>query len=104
MDFRERSELNNGLDTGMSRAMELVFTPLIFAGAGVLLDRWLGTGPIFAIVLGVLALIGVSYMTWLRYEMEMREHDRRGVWTPRNQMTSDKAPHDRASSALQDVS
>ncbi len=83
MDLRERRDLNNGLDTGMSRAMELVVTPLLFAGAGIMLDRWLDTSPVFAVVLGVLALIGVSYMTWFRYEMEMREHDRSGPWATR---------------------
>lgn len=88
MDLRERRDLNNGLDTGMSRAMELVLTPLLFAGAGILLDRWLDTSPIFAVVLGVLALIGVSYMTWFRYEMEMREHDRSGPWATRAARTS----------------
>ncbi len=94
MDFRERNAINNGLDTGMSRAMELVLTPLIFTAGGYLLDRWLTTGPIFAIVLGVLALIGVSYMTWFRYEMEMREHDKQGVWGPR----------DKEGSSLQEIS
>ncbi|MGC1512112.1 MAG: AtpZ/AtpI family protein [Acidimicrobiales bacterium] len=88
MDLRERRDLNNGLDTGMSRAMELVLTPLLFAGAGIMLDRWLDTSPVFAVVLGVLALIGVSYMTWFRYEMEMREHDRSGPWATRAARTS----------------
>ncbi len=83
VDLRERRDLNMGLDTGLTRAMELVLTPLIFAGAGILIDRRLDSSPLFAIVLGVLALVGVSYMTWFRYETEMREHDRRGPWASR---------------------
>lgn len=84
MDLRERRDLNKGLDTGLSRAMELVLTPLIFVVIGVFIDRRFETAPVFAIALGLLALIGVSYMTWFRYEAEMREHERNAPWVRRS--------------------
>ena len=80
MDLRERRELNNGFGDAMSRAFELAATPAIFAGLGWLLDRWLGTQPLFLIVLFFFAVAGVSYMTWRRYEDEMQAHEADAVW------------------------
>lgn len=80
MDLRERRELNNGFGEALSRAFELAATPAIFAGLGWLLDRWLGTSPLFLIILFLFAVAGVGYMTWFKYEAEMKEHEADAVW------------------------
>lgn len=80
MDLRERRELNNGFGEALSRAFELAATPAIFAGLGWLLDRWLGTSPLFLIVLFLFAVAGVGYMTWFKYEEEMKQHEADAVW------------------------
>lgn len=72
---RVRPEDLRNLDDGWSRAMEMVATPVIFALLGFLLDRWLGTTPLFTIVLAVFALIGSAAATWYRYDASMREHE-----------------------------
>ena len=80
MDLRERRELNNGFGEALSRAFELAATPAIFAGLGWLLDRALGTSPLFLIVFFLFAIAGVGYMTWFKYEQEMQEHEAEAVW------------------------
>ena len=80
MDLRERQELNNGFGNAMSRAFELAATPAIFSGFGWLIDRQLGTSPLFLLVLFVFAIAGVGYMTWKKYEEEMQAHEADAVW------------------------
>lgn len=88
MDLRERRELNNGFGNAMSRAFELAATPAIFAGFGWLLDRQLGTSPLFLLVLFFFAIAGVCYMTWKRYEEEMQAHEAEAVWNRRKQASA----------------
>ena len=42
-----RRELNNGFGEALAKAFELAVTPAIFAFLGHLLDRRLGTSPLF---------------------------------------------------------
>jgi F0F1-type ATP synthase assembly protein I len=85
VDLRERQQLNKGFGDGLARAFELAATPALFAGLGWLLDRWLGTEPLFMILAFFFAIAGVGYMTWFRYEAEMQEHEADAVWNRRNQ-------------------
>jgi Putative F0F1-ATPase subunit Ca2+/Mg2+ transporter len=75
VDLRDRRVLYNGFGDGLAKAIELVATPAIFAFGGVALDRWLGVVPIFTIALTLFSLAGVGYMTWFRYDEEMRRHE-----------------------------
>jgi len=57
VELPERRELNKGFGDALSRAMELVVTPMIFGFFGYLLDGRFGTRPVlmfalFAFVLG----------------------------------------------------
>ena len=61
-------------DDGLVRAVELVVTPLLFAGAGLLADRWLGTTPVLTVLFGVLALVGKVLAEWYRYGAQMDRH------------------------------
>lgn len=80
MDLRERQQLNNGFGEALSRAFEMAATPAIFAGLGWLIDRSLGTAPLFLLVLFFLAVAGVGYMTWRKYEAEMQAHEAEAPW------------------------
>jgi F0F1-type ATP synthase assembly protein I len=79
-NLRERRELYNGFGNALSRAFELVVTPLLFGFAGHLLDGALGTGPLFTVVLVTLCLVGMSARFWYAYDAEMRAHDRAAPW------------------------
>lgn len=73
----DRRELNNGFGNALSKAVELVVTPLIFAFLGHLLDGWLDTGMVFAVSFGVFTLGYVSWKFYLGYDASMRaEEDR----------------------------
>ena len=64
-----RDSLGQGLDA--------TITLIIFLAAGFGLDRWLGTTPLFMIVLTVLAAVGIFYKLKLGYEAKMAQHEQR---------------------------
>lgn len=80
MDLLERRELNNGFGAALSRAFELAVTPALFAGLGWLIDRRLGTGPLFLVLAFLFAVAGVGYITWFRYDEEMKAQEADAVW------------------------
>jgi len=51
----------------------LITGPLLYGGLGWLVDRWLGTYPVFASVGILLGVVAASYLVWVRYGT----HDRR---------------------------
>lgn len=70
-----RRELNRGLGDGLAAGFEFAAVTAIFTGAGWLLDRWLGTAPVFIIVLTILALAGQIVRFWYAYDAEMKRHE-----------------------------
>jgi hypothetical protein len=79
-DLAARRQLNRGYDDGMTRALEIVLTPLFLGGIGFALDAWLGTRPVLTITLGVLGVVGIFVKMWLGYDREMRAHEAEGAW------------------------
>jgi F0F1-type ATP synthase assembly protein I len=77
VDDREQRELWNGFSNALSRAIELVVTPLLFALAGYGLDRWLGTSPLFAVLLASFAFVGLAVKSYYVYREDMRAHEQR---------------------------
>ena len=76
MGLTQRPE-REGFGDALAQAFELVVTPGLFGLAGYGLDRWLGTVPLFTIVLVVPVL---AYMIWklaYQYELRMRRYDER---------------------------
>ena len=80
MDLRERRETYNGFGEALARAFELAVTPVLMGGGGWLLDRWLGTSPVFTIVLFVLAVVGLGASSYYRYTADMKAHEARMPW------------------------
>lgn len=77
MEQRDQQELWNGFGRTFSRAFELVLTPVLFGLGGAGLDRVLGTSPVFMILLGLLAVIGLAARAYYAYAVEMHVHERR---------------------------
>jgi F0F1-type ATP synthase assembly protein I len=75
VELSQRSEPSNNYGDGMSIAFELVGTPAIFGVMGYGLDRWLGTTPLFTILLALVALGTVAGLTIWRYNAEIRRAD-----------------------------
>lgn len=84
MDLRDRRDLYNGFGDGLARAFEFAVTPAVFGAMGYGLDRWLGLVPLFTLLLTIVALVGMTYMMWVRYDAEMRQHEQRGSWARRS--------------------
>jgi F0F1-type ATP synthase assembly protein I len=82
-DLRDRQQTWSGFSDALARSIELVATPLLFGLGGWALDRWLGTGPLFMVVLFLFALLGMGVRMYYAYEREMESHERAGVWSPR---------------------
>lgn len=62
-------------DSALGKGVDFALTLAIFFGLGFLLDRWLGTTPIFMIALSVLAFVGLMARLWSRYELAMQEQE-----------------------------
>ncbi|MGE0794880.1 MAG: AtpZ/AtpI family protein [Acidimicrobiia bacterium] len=75
VDLRGQRHLYNGFGNALSRAFELVVTPLVFALAGWFVDRWLDTSPTFVLVLGGFGFAGVCARTYFQYVDAMAAHD-----------------------------
>lgn len=71
MDLRARRELNNGFGETLNRAFELALIPVLFALPGWLVDSWVGTTPLFAVLTGGFGLAGVFAKMWLQYSAKM---------------------------------
>lgn len=59
-------------DDNLGRGMDAALTLLVFLGLGFLLDRWLGTSPVFTITLVLFAAVGVFIRMRYVYEARMR--------------------------------
>ena len=73
MDLRERRELNNGFGNALSRAVELVVTPMIFGFFGYLLDGKLGTWPLFMLLFFAFVQ---GYTLWKQYVLYGKAMDK----------------------------
>ncbi|MGI9606599.1 MAG: AtpZ/AtpI family protein [Acidimicrobiales bacterium] len=59
----------------LAAAFELVATPALFAFFGWMIDRWLGTAPLFILILTIFT---AGYSIWRlfnQYETEMQAHE-----------------------------
>ena len=74
-DLTARQKLNRGYSDGLSRALEIVMTPLLMGFFGRLIDGWLGTSPVFMLALGTFGAAGIIARMWLGYDREMRKHE-----------------------------
>lgn len=61
-----------GIDDGMGQGMEMALTLAVFLGLGWLLDSWLGTWPIFTVVLVVFSMVGQTVRMRFAYEERMK--------------------------------
>lgn len=91
--MNDKRAMNQGFGDGISRAFELVATPMAFAGIGFLIDLVAGTAPAFTIAFAVFGVIGTFVRMWYGYDHEMRSHEASGAWV---------RPEDRLQTSLED--
>jgi F0F1-type ATP synthase assembly protein I len=85
VELRERQATYNGFGDALAHATELVVTPLLFALAGYGLDRLFGTGPILAIVFGLVGVIGVAVKSYYEYAARIAREEEGKPWTRHRQ-------------------
>lgn len=81
--WAERRSLNTTFGDALAYAFEFAVTPVLFAGLGWLLDRWLGTAPVLLVALAGFAFVGVSLRTVYRYKEKMEREEEGKPWTRR---------------------
>ena len=81
MELRDRQATWQGFGDALALGVEMVCTPLLFAAFGWWLDGRFGTGPLFAILLGALALVGVSVRVYYEYRARMEREEEGKPWT-----------------------
>ena len=83
MELRSKWAKPNGTDDGLTQALSLVVGPVLFGFLGYLLDRALGTGPIFVLVFGLLAFFGAVTALYFRYQAAMAKEEADKPWNRR---------------------
>lgn len=78
--LEQRKKLYSGFSDALSRAIEFVAVPLIFAWLGHLLDGQLGTGAVFTVALATFAIVGMSLRSWFGYVEAMKAEEARAPW------------------------
>jgi F0F1-type ATP synthase assembly protein I len=73
VELRDRQDLNNGFGNALSRAVEIVVTPMIFGFFGYLLDGRFNTRPVFMLVFFLLVL---GYTLWKHFNLYSAAMDR----------------------------
>ena len=63
-----------------THAIELALTPVVAAGIGWLVDRLVGTMPLFTIVFLVLAVAGTFVKMYYAYDTQMKAHEAETSW------------------------
>jgi F0F1-type ATP synthase assembly protein I len=70
---RERRQLTDGFGNALAKAFELAFTPAIFGFLGWLLDRRLGTEPLFLLLFVVIVFAYEVWKLLFAYSTELAE-------------------------------
>lgn len=80
----ERRGLYNTFGTAWSSAFETALAPLLVAGIGWLLDRWLGTFPALTIVFLLIGAAGAGARLFYAYRTKMELEEANRPWAPTN--------------------
>ena len=67
----------HGAGDALSSAFELVATPALFAFFGLLLDRGVGTTPLFTLLFMSIVLAYTMWKVFKRYEQRMQTFERK---------------------------
>ncbi|HEV7525986.1 MAG TPA: AtpZ/AtpI family protein [Acidimicrobiia bacterium] len=77
---RDQRDTWNGFSNALSHAFELVATTVLFTLFGLFLDDRIGTRPLFTVVLGLLAVIGLGVRAYYTYIDQIRRDEKGKPW------------------------
>ncbi|HEX9681859.1 MAG TPA: AtpZ/AtpI family protein [Acidimicrobiales bacterium] len=81
MDLVDKRELYNGAGNTLSRAIEMVVVPVVFALIGAWVDRILSTGPLIMILMVLFAVAGLAVRSYYAYGEDMRRQQEGAPWS-----------------------
>jgi hypothetical protein len=90
-DLSAKRELSNGFGNALSTAVELAVTPALMGLIGWGIDGWLGTRPLFFLVLFAFTIGYVSWKQYVAYQARMAVHERE-LFGPRDTPRSEGTP------------
>ena len=76
----DHQALYSGFSNALGQGVEFAGVPAIFFLLGLWLDHRFGTAPVFAVVLFVMAVVGVSVSAYYRYKAAMDEAEKGKPW------------------------
>ena len=74
----------HGFSNALSHAFELVATTVLFVLFGLFVDGRLGTRPLFTVVFGLLAVIGLGARAYYTYRAQIARDEEGKPWLHKN--------------------
>ena len=69
-----------GVGDGLTQALEMSVTPVLFSLLGLFLDRRVGTVPLFAVGFSVFAMVGVFVKAYYVYRFKSEQEEEARSW------------------------
>jgi len=88
---RAPKSLSNGSTDSLGRGMDVALTLAVFLGLGWLIDRWLGTAPLFMIAFTIVAAVGQFIRMKYVYDAAMEQLEAERL-ANRASATADRRP------------
>ena len=77
---RDQRDTWHGFSNALSHAFELVATTVLFVLLGLWIDGRVGTRPLFTVVLGLLAVIGLGVRAYYTYLAQIERDEEGKPW------------------------
>lgn len=81
---RDQRDTWHGFSNALSHAFELVATTALFVLLGLWIDGRVGTRPLFTVVLGLLAVIGLGVRAYYTYMAQIARDEEGKPWLQKN--------------------
>jgi F0F1-type ATP synthase assembly protein I len=81
---RDQRDTWGGFSNAFSHAFELAAVTVLFVLFGLWIDGRLGTRPLFTVVLGLLAVIGLAARAYFTYVAQVEEQEKGKPWLRKN--------------------
>jgi F0F1-type ATP synthase assembly protein I len=80
---RDQRDTWHGYSNALSQAFEIVAIMVIFVLIGLWIDGRAGTRPLFTVILGLFATVGLSVRTYHAYQMKIAREEEGKPWLKR---------------------
>jgi F0F1-type ATP synthase assembly protein I len=77
---RDQRDTWHGFSNALSHAFELAGTTVIFVLIGLWIDGRVGTKPLFTVILGLFAVVGLGVRAYFRYQIQIARDEEGKPW------------------------